>query len=79
MSNLLPCPFCGATDNEDNATQQAGVVLTQFKSPIGRPAHRVECQCGASGAAHLGAIGAIELWNRRHPAPSKPKQQVTTL
>ncbi|QIG76680.1 hypothetical protein EVC28_056 [Rhizobium phage RHph_I1_23] len=66
---LKPCPFCGATDSEDNATQQAGVHLVSFKSPVGKPAHRVECQCGSAGSAHIGPMSAMALWNRRADDP----------
>lgn len=61
---VKPCPFCGATDSEDNAVQEAGVVCTSFKSPVGL-AWRVECNCGAHGAADLDYFKAIQKWNRR--------------
>lgn len=65
LPSISPCPFCGADDSTENACQQAGVVLNGFQSPAGFYAHRVECCCGAHGSAILGAVEAIEKWNRR--------------
>lgn len=62
---MKPCPFCGATDSEENACQQAGVVTRAFKSPAGGMAYRVECCCGASGPAMAGMLAAEGAWDRR--------------
>jgi len=63
---LLPCPFCGGTDSEDNACQMAKVVTRSFMSAIRKTAYRVECGCGASGPADLVWGKAREMWNARH-------------
>lgn len=65
---LKPCPFCGGTDSEDNATQQAGLYLVSFKSAIGKTAYRVECQCGVMGPSDLDQRVAATSWNRRAPS-----------
>lgn len=65
MSELLPCPFSGHDASEDNAIQEAGVYLAEFKSVIGKRAYHVKCVCGVTGAADLDPIKAMSFWNTR--------------
>lgn len=64
-ARLKPCPFCSATDSEDNACQTAGVITKSFQSPIGKRAFRVECCCGSQGPARLDCLEAEAAWNKR--------------
>lgn len=75
--NLLPCPFCGHDASEDNAIQEAGVYLTEFKSVIGKRAYHVKCVCGVTGAADLDPMKAMAAWNRRAPSPAKQAEEQT--
>jgi len=72
--SLLPCPFSGHDDSDDNATMDAGVYLTEFKSAIGKRAYRVACVCGVTGAADLDPSKAIALWNTRQPSQNKESE-----
>lgn len=62
---LKPCPMCGMTDSDDNATQESGLSVQPFKSPAGGEACRVQCVCGASGPSAREDWQAASSWNRR--------------
>jgi hypothetical protein len=63
--NMKPCPFCGGTEDENNACQMAKVVLRPFRSAIDTTAYRVECGCGAQGPGVHGHVAAVDAWNNR--------------
>lgn len=64
---LKPCPWCGGTEDADNAVMEAAVFLTDFRSAIGTRAYRVKCQiCDINGPASHEAKLSVEAWNRRH-------------
>ena len=62
---LKPCPMCGMSDSDDNATQESGLHIQSFRSPAGGDACRVQCVCGASGPSSREDWQAAEKWNRR--------------
>ncbi len=62
---LKPCPMCGMSDSDDNATQESGLHIQSFRSPAGGDACRVQCVCGASGPPSREEWQAAEKWNRR--------------
>lgn len=68
---LKPCPFCGSTDIEENATAVISGRTTESQSGW------VECRtCTAEGPTEEVSEGfqpARDAWNRRAPAQwSKP-------
>lgn len=57
MSELQPCPFCGAAVYEDSCQQQ---------DPDNSDAYSVCCgSCGAGGPLHMLRQIAIVRWNQR--------------
>lgn len=64
-TTLRPCPMCGRDDSEDNAIQDAAVVLRHVPTPLGRRAYEVSCVCGVIGPRFIESDKAIAAWNRR--------------
>jgi hypothetical protein len=62
---LLPCPFCGREDSDDNPMQESALNVRPFRSPVDEIAYRVECVCGCQGASDFLIPNAIAAWNRR--------------
>ena len=73
MLDLKNCPFCGATDSDDNACQEAGVICTEVPTAAGARGWQVVCRCGASSPKQLTAAEAIAAWNRRAPQAVGPE------
>lgn len=56
-TTLLPCPFCGSDATEDHLDQS--------------PGHVIYCiGCGVQSPTNHSALGALDWWNNRRPAPS---------
>jgi hypothetical protein len=75
MSEIVQCPFCGGTDSEDNATQQAALYCVQVKAATGQRAYQVQCNCGAKGSIELHHLNALAKWNHRVPIPTEPVER----
>lgn len=74
---LKPCPMCGMTDSDDNATQESGLHVQPFKSPAGGKACRVQCACGVSGPSAREDWQATSAWNRRTALASGSGDQLS--
>lgn len=63
--SLLPCPFCGVS--EDLVIDGADDIDGQCEEPL--PCYWVHClYCSASGAGCDDAEEAVDAWNTRHVA-----------
>jgi Lar family restriction alleviation protein len=61
LLGLLPCPFCGTTEDDDRYSER---MLIHFEQYIG--VHRIKCNaCGGMGPWHLRSKKAIGIWNKR--------------
>jgi len=69
VERLEPCPFCGGTDDADNAVMEPKVFVEEFQAPIRVHAYQVKCWCGAEAAAAFSRQGAVGEWNRRAESP----------
>lgn len=65
QTDLLPCPFCGREDSDDNPMQESAIVVDQNKSPAGGYYHTARCCCGGRGPSARTQEQASEAWNRR--------------
>lgn len=65
LEALKNCPFCDASDSENNACQEAGVICLEVPTAVGAKGWQVVCRCGASSPKQLTEAEAIAAWNRR--------------
>ena len=62
--NILPCPFCGAKESEDEGV--TGVwVWPGIEGWPETGVWLVQCECGARAHYKLAKQDAIDMWNMR--------------
>lgn len=60
MSELLPCPFCGGTDEADK-------IDVEYEDDTSNLIWWMACDCGARGPVADNIEKARKAWNKRAP------------